>query len=119
MNDKELADAVVALGVGQRIDLEDPHSGTAWVLTEDCGTAWLTGESFVRDWRVAGALMEKCTDLHYDTISTWNSKPSLTTIIAWANGGVDSSEEVEVNESLPRAIIEACVEAATKQGDPK
>lgn len=107
MNDKELADAVVALGDMNILRDGDERGGPYYVSFFDPADAKMA----VRDWRVAGALMEKCTDLHYDTISTWNSKPSLTTIIAWANGGVDSSEEVEVNESLPRAIIEACVEA--------
>jgi len=92
MSDRELADRVVALGVGKKLD----ELYYSWGQQSD---------KFVRDWRVAGALMEKCTDLHYDTM------PGITTVIAWANNGNDSSEEIEVTESLPRAIIEACVEA--------
>ena len=101
MNDKTLADRIVALGVAAKAPCEKEW----WIYYIPEVVPGLTAENFVRDWRVAGALMEKCTDLHYDTM------PGITTVIAWANNGNDSSEEIEVTESLPRAIIEACVEA--------
>ena len=60
MDDKELADRVVALGVGRCVldkyyvrspdgDVAQPHEQR-------------TIAGFVRDWRVAGALMEKYED---------------------------------------------------------
>ena len=56
MNDKELADAVVALGVGQK----DPHQKILPYQAPD-SNEWDEDELFVRDWRVAGALMENVT----------------------------------------------------------
>lgn len=103
VTDEELADKIVALGVGHRIDMEPPHSGTAWVLFDD-DIAFLTAESFVHDWRVVGALMEKCAEIGAELhgkrwkVQAWNRK--------------DGFGE---NKSLPRAIIEACVEALTNE----
>ena len=54
MTDQELADKVVALGVGQK----DPHQKILPYLAPD-STEWDEDELFVRDWRVAGAMMEK------------------------------------------------------------
>ena len=92
MNDNELADRIVALGVGSRIDMEPPHSGHAYHI-ESTPTDWLilSDEFFVRDWRVAGALLEKV----YDAYAT------LREVVEPYDGGD------------PRAISEACVEALT------
>jgi hypothetical protein len=97
MNDNELADKVVALGVGRLC----PDRGFQF-RTED-----LSGvpQEFVRDWRVAGALMEKCVDInvsyrHGDHI-IWNAAVTST----------QRGRAYGESESLPRAIIEACVEA--------
>ena len=52
MNDKELADKVVALGVGRTF----PTDPNIWYMPDYTATG---ATRFVRDWRVAGALMEK------------------------------------------------------------
>jgi len=91
MTDKELADKVVALGVGQK----DSHQKALPYLAPD-STQWDEDELFVRDWRVAGALMEKCRGLMM----------KLPSVIGKADRIC-----LDPDESLPRAIIEACAEA--------
>lgn len=104
LNDKELADKVVALGVG--------YASTFAALPiryrfEPFGENMYASE-FVHDWRVAGALMEMM-DEGMGTIfidrytSTWQISPT------WVDVQVE-------NESLPRAIIEACVAALSEDG---
>ncbi len=51
MNDKELADAVVALGVGRLSKIAE--NGYQFEVTTNIAI-----EDFVRDWRVAGNLLE-------------------------------------------------------------
>lgn len=113
MNDEELADAVVALGVGD----SDHDSGISEYDAPIPGDTPLTADEFVRDWRVAGALMEKClvsrVDLELHLQSNYFEAPGF-----WIKGIVmdlsDTRErESDGRESLPRAIIEACVEALT------
>jgi len=88
MNDKELADKVVAL------ELDGLHGRYAHKAGN---REWFTyardmeAKEFVRDWRVAGVLMEKLTWQQVCTLL----KPRQTT-----------DDIVE-----PRAIIEGCVEA--------
>ena len=94
MNDKELADAVVALGVGAC----DVGMGY-WLRCEE---AYINEDKFVRDWRVAGSLMEKVD---------WAG--ANIDIEKWSTGyevAIDGSIYRE-DESLPRAIIDACTEA--------
>ena len=83
--DKELADRVVALGVGAKC----PNG--RYVDRSVDGDFYSDAE-FVRDWRVAGALMEKVGNIGlvgelFDQADLWY-KPTE-----------------------PRTIIEACVEA--------
>ena len=92
MSDRELADKVVSLdwqipeGWYPRFGKKDGK----WFVADDAGIAPLiTAGQFVRDWRVAGALMEKRM-----------GKMEMLFV----------PERVE-GESLPRAIIEACVAA--------
>lgn len=100
--DKELADAVVALGVGQK----DEHQKILpYQAPMDIDGQWSEANEFVRDWRVAGALMEKTKDhiLIYESCDQWH--------VGW-DLDQDGCPVCEVhNEPLPRAIIEACVEA--------
>ena len=100
--DRSLADKVVALGVGESAGT---LSNPLWEISGDYGNglqvaAW----QFVRDWRVAGALMEKCWSVEIDKIGCpwWVAaeRPKKPQKFCKAK-----------NESLPRAIIEACVEA--------
>lgn len=115
MNAKELADAVVALGVGE-------HCGE-WFGIMAFDTA-LEGEildphdadRFVRDWRVAGALMEKATDTFVRDIILDRKCRAEKVYRVWVeDNGFPAGERPEIShcrgESLPRAIIEACVEA--------
>ncbi len=85
MNDKELAKKLKQFGA------------------EDCGNyRWIDADvidslpidEFVRDWRVAGALMEKCDDVR-----------CLHNVMRELNFAEHA------HYPLPRAIIEACVEA--------
>jgi len=60
------------------------------------------GSEFVRDWRVAGTMMERVDSVYIDALVTkdWQVEALF-----------DCMPYEAVNESLPRAIIEACVEA--------
>ena len=103
-DDRELADAVVALGVGEstlgdRGELYRYNDCELWAYDD-------TAEIFVRDWRVAGAMMEneKIHLLYYSLGSGEGYKVKAL--------NMESDKLVIiVNESLPRAITEACVEA--------
>ena len=93
VNDKELADRIVALGVGNHQHFSDGRDKGDWYGFDCTGD---TAEYFVRDWRVAGALMEKCKYTHG---GYWFG-------VVWDQAGLTHTDE-----SLPRAICEACVEA--------
>jgi hypothetical protein len=112
VSDKELADAVVAHGVGEYLPVNHSHLDLParewWHLD---GVYTPTAEQFVRDWRVAGALMEK---VRGDFYGIW-----ALAIIA-PDGDQDCpkwcicdglTNYVASNESLPRAITEASVKA--------
>ena len=93
MSDQELADKVVALGVGNLIAVGNYQIGE---------TTGLYADQFVRDWRVAGALMEKCLSVEFITVSRTREYSAVARTGKTADA---------INESLPRAINEACVEA--------
>ena len=103
MIDKELADAVVAMGAD---DCGDYRWIEAGVIDS------LPAEQFVRDWRVAGALMEKCDGTaHVLKDHDFND---------WAcvvGGEVSTDYPWARNESLPRAIIETCVKAGRRRDE--
>ena len=82
--DKELADAVVALGIGTYIDNDDA------LLRRYHYHEFHDPESFVRDWRVGGACLEQ-----------W---PTIINV---------EHLDMTLDEMLrdPRAIIDAYVEA--------
>ena len=86
MNDIELADKIVACGVDvsfiDRIDYK-----------------------LVRDWRVAGAMIEKCScSILQNERSIWLAK-------AWATDESPSCSIADSASSPARAINEACAEA--------
>jgi hypothetical protein len=97
MNDKELADAVVALGVGgqEAKSLNFYYAGQGF-----------TAADFVRDWRVAGALMEKVDAVYVEALTNgrWQAQAH--------NNAELTSWYVYITPA--RAIIEACVEALGK-----
>ena len=103
MNDKELADAIVALRVGEPLT-ERHRNGDVFVgysIDRD-DVHVLLADEFVRDWRVAGAMMERCFEL--DTTRTHEFNPYWPVQSAM-------SEHQFGGAPLPRAINEACVEA--------
>lgn len=85
MNDRELADKVEELGVGNQYG---------------------TSHAFVRDWRVAGALMERCKYLRQ-----WSQRDDDQHEVHAICKGISNKNQHSygLSESLPRAIIEACV----------
>ena len=106
MTDKELADRVVALGVGKANQIYPDGLGRFYQVDMDAD--WQTSVSdkkFVHDWRVAGALMERVGDESFTrTLSQ----------LVWRQVLVVDPENINVSsrdESLPRAIIAAYVEA--------
>ena len=89
-----LADRIVALEVGWKGKLSQ-----GYYLSND-NEGWnggLTENKFTHSWEVAGALIEECEKHGID----------------WIKVLCDMSENAanESNESIPRAIILACVEA--------
>ena len=100
MNDKELADKVVALGVYYRRTPDKPNGDPVYVKSEYWWDG-LSARAFVRDWRVAGALMEKACHNKLMQVEQWEDSTE------WAVdfGGHACAD----NESLPLAIIQACV----------
>ena len=92
MNDKQLAERIVALGVGDKRELS--AGNRKWYVY-----SWdLFDKDFVRDWRIAGALMERCVDFEYQMCDGC--------VYASTNG----REAYIETDSLPRAICETCVE---------
>ena len=67
-------------------------------------------ESLVCDWRVAGALIEKCQKVYIEYIG----EPEQT---VYARAEDNRTWEWPAGESLPRTIIEACCEALQGEGD--
>lgn len=103
MNDRELADKIVACGVGRIVGYDDrgQERVVLYRVDREVGTP---PDKFVRDWRVAGAMMEKCPAIDIDTIgSPW-------WVCALRHGKPEKWFKV-TSESLPRALIEACAEA--------
>ena len=98
MTDKELADKVIALGVGN-----NTHDLYAFDAYHVIGC---TFTDFVLDWRVAGALMEKVHHIQ-KTTNSWDQ----TVIIAAPERPGKDRIYIVVEESTTRAITEACVEA--------
>jgi len=92
MDDKELADAVVAI-LSQFFDWGDlPSQASGRYGAEDWPVPKIAHD-FVRDWRVAGALLDTCFDKE----------------IVLAHITDDAMRNM--GESLSCAIIEACVKA--------
>lgn len=109
MNDKSLADAVVALGVGRSVkhigDIDPRYSMDSY-----CGDHSVQdlAKTFVRSWAVAGPLMEM-VEAHFIeklTKEKWSVRSDKPY-------GKSKTREWYDDESLPRAIVEACVEALT------
>lgn len=99
-SDKALADRVVALLPGHLLKYGDEKGGPYLIYLHDYADAKMV----VHDWRVAGKCLELMSDAGY-CVSINPETPHWVVVHTGEN-----SHEVE-NESLPRAIIEACCEA--------
>ena len=110
MTDKELADRVVALGVGRHC--KGPI-GAGYGYEID--NSYLLVFEFTSDWRVAGALMEKIAAGRFRSLDMGLISKGSDKYEVWGfEIDIDCSHYEKfssMNESLPRAIIEACVEA--------
>jgi len=94
MTDQELADALVALGIGQC------QHGKWYGIDHSGDDAF----RFVRDWRVAGAVMELLLKKQDFRMSAqFLDSNTVAVLIVGESEGQD--------KSLPRAICEAGVEA--------
>ena len=92
----ELADRIVALGVGQ----QDEYENLYWL-----GNGQPMGDKlFTRSWEVAGALMEKCVRRQFLINIAHDGA-----VFVYPASGVDPSQSHE--NILPHAINQACVEA--------
>ncbi len=102
MNDKELADKVVALGVattsGDLYSRDNPYSDFSGI----------SAKRFVRSWAVAGALIERC-----DHIDGMKMDTGHFHVLVWNSLNQGKGQ----HDSIPRAIIEACVGALDSVGD--
>jgi hypothetical protein len=106
MDDKERADKIVELGILRRYKDDDLYTFDKFPC--DPYNA-VTARTAVSDWRVAGPLMEKIAAFGPDRFRFKNYPPSVNKYgfqINWVGG-----ERCLEADSLPRAIIEACVEA--------
>ena len=99
MTDEALATRVVALGFGDRSDDGKFFAPPNWTA----GKAY-SASDFVRDWRVAGALIGRCSVVHIET-----GKP-FHEVIANHTGFIGEQVIVK-NKCLTRAIVEACCSA--------
>lgn len=100
--DKELADKIVALGV-LRLSIHDTEYRYIF------RSVGYTASHIVRDWRVAGALMEKSWE-HF-IIGKHGTREDWEWSVGWDIDYDGCTTYSVIGQSLPRAIIEACVEA--------
>ena len=111
MTDKELADRVVALGVGSHlgnpVEMSRPgytELGRFYYLPIEVDPAeeGMTADQFESDWRVAGSLMEMCFELNTTRTHAFNPYWPVQSAM---------SEHQFGGESLPRAIINAIIDS--------
>ena len=106
MNDRELADKVVAL-LPQFHDWGDRPGQASGRYGELDWHLPKIASDFVRDWRVAGALMEKCSSVHLYWDDVDFGCDAIDVPPETGKGHVDGYAKY----GAPCAIIEACVEA--------
>lgn len=117
MIDQELAAACEAKGVGWKTNESlSVTKGRDYRIFDEYTeqNAWLSAEQFVRDWRVAGALMEKCAKEKSKDGRTIALSFGVEMFCATRAGSASPTYGVyleRTDESAPRAIIEACCEA--------
>ena len=97
MTDQELADKIVAFGIGEY----NGHKPDGWRFNP--GDGWYQNASeFICDWRVAGAMMEKCHDVQILIMEG----ESYHVMAKYRRG-----KGVALNQNEPRAINKACADA--------
>jgi len=94
-----LADRIVAFGVGRK------NGPSMYVPPNHSFHNPQFPDDFTRSWEVAGALMEKCGSFDIDIATDGH------TVTAWINSSFTGPAATTGSESLPHAIILACVEA--------
>ncbi len=99
MNDQELAEALVAAGIGRSVKhIGNRERRFLFEVDNHDYEVQTYAEDFVRDPRVAVAAMKKCSRVRIDLSGDqW---------VVWVNWAT----EAQVNNSLERAICLACVE---------
>ena len=95
MNNQELADKVVALGIGQASNMPF-QTEVHYRLTGQIGShfEWQSAEQFVCDWRVTGALMERVAEMYasnFDAVIEGNESA------VWVHGHTHRNVDVEVH----------------------
>jgi len=102
MDDQELADKIVALGILRRIEGDDNHG-----VLYNCEILdpLERAEDVVRDWRVAGALIDIVAANEMDISISHHKLTGMAYVI------IQPSGISAMSEYTPRAICEACVEA--------
>lgn len=112
MTDKELADRLVASGIGGSTDNRTGDGKEYYEMRKFENGVWtfdyvLETSEFVRDWRVAGAVMEKVSSRQNEYTDQWvtiyETKKDPLYMVSL------SGNKFENSESLPRAIIEVGV----------
>jgi len=113
VDDRELADAIVACGVG-----ESTLGDKGWLYRFDDAGSWSfddTDDVFIRDWRVAGAMMEKCPN------GVRTCFDQLWCAQVWPITDDDDIDadfgRVYKSESLAIAINQACCDALEKRNE--
>jgi len=102
MNDKELADKVIGLGIGERSKSSDLADFVYFKGME-------REDHFVRDWRVAGVIMKRVADEGFHISMGVALAGEYDCHIDHLEN--DMRKYSAYNKSLPRAIVEAGVEA--------
>ena len=109
MKDKELAQRVVDFGVGLYLITDQKHSMLSGPEEHfELDGCSMSDSDFVRDWRVAGALIQKCQDhgwtveiIHDGTVFVYTGLMDLHYDVAESEPGSDT----------PLSYVQACVEA--------
>lgn len=115
MTDKDLADRLVELGIGFKQAFTEGDRYTITLSRERGPTYqdYLDAESWLNDWRVAGACLEGL----FATEGLWTSIYDRDMPIEiFPSDDKDKRLWVaHVDDSLPRAIIEAYIEAVSDE----
>ena len=103
MNDQELADAVVALGVGTDQATNPLHDGCYYIDND-----WFNPDLFVRNGRVTAALME----LFIGSVQIVHQNDmTICAVVVLDSDNKFVAHKIARHPHRQRAIIEACVRA--------